>query len=71
MFIDLGDDVKIKRVDVVVQRLVVQEELGKKTKLLTVRAMLFSVDLVHRKIAFSVDLLSRWMPALTGSPVFT
>ena len=43
--IDLADDVKEEGLDVVVQRLVVEEELGEEAKILAIDALMGRVDL--------------------------
>ena len=44
---DLAHDVEHKRIDIVVQRLVIEEELGQKAEILTVKLALLAIDLVH------------------------
>ena len=54
-------DVKEKGIRVVVQRLMVQKELGKEAQVLRILPLLPPVDLVHRNVILPVNLIARWM----------
>ena len=56
--IALAQDVEEEEVDVVVQGLVVQEELGQVTQVLAVHLLLLAIHLKHADAAVAVDLLA-------------
>ena len=56
--VGLGEDVEEERLDVVAQRLVVEEELGEEAQVLAVDLVLAAVDLEHGHAAAPVDLLA-------------
>ena len=58
-FVHLANNVKVEWIDIVVKRLVIQKELGKQTKILTIYSALFSVNFIDAKPWFSVNLLAR------------
>lgn len=66
--IHLTQDVEEEGIYVIVQRLVIQKELGEETKVLTVDFLIFAVNLVHRKVIFTIDLSAGWRAvfAITG-----
>ena len=66
----LAHDVKEERVDVVVERLVIQKELGQQAQLLTVGLVVFAVDLVGGEVAFVVYAASWWIPTRAVGTVF-
>jgi hypothetical protein len=54
----LAQDVEEEEVDVVVERLVVQEHLGEVAQVLAIRFRFLAVDLEHRHPAAPVDLVA-------------
>lgn len=54
---DLAQDVEEEGVDVVVQSLVVEEQLGQRAQVLPVLLLLASVHFEHRQISVPVNLL--------------
>ena len=67
--IDLGHDVKVERIDVVVQSLVIEEELGQEAKILAVDTVVLAVNLKDTERSLAVDLPSRWTTVGTVPPV--
>lgn len=59
VFIDLAENVEEKRLDVEVERLVVEEQLGEETEILTVDFVLPAVDFPDAESALAVDLFSK------------
>lgn len=59
--VELGHDVEEERVGVVVERLVVQEQLGQQAEVLRVVFVLPTVDLEEGYGVVSVDLVARRM----------
>ena len=57
--------VEEKRLDVIVERLVIAEELGEQTQVLTVQLRHVAVHLEHRQLVVSVDLIGRRVPQVT------
>mmetsp|Transcript_19883 Transcript_19883/g.50441 ORF Transcript_19883/g.50441 Transcript_19883/m.50441 type:complete len:448 (-) Transcript_19883:704-2047(-) len=56
--VDLAQDVEQEEVDVVVERLVVEEQLGQEAQVLAERLLALAVNLEHAHVAVAVDLLS-------------
>ncbi len=59
VFVVLGENVEEERLDVVVQRLVVEEELGEQTQVLTVDLVRVAVHLEHGQVLAPVNLIRR------------
>lgn len=57
----LTEDIKVEGVDVVVQGLVIEKELGNEAQVLTVGLLVLSVHLKHRDAVISVDLVAWWI----------
>jgi hypothetical protein len=66
----LAKNVEVKGVDVIVQRLVVEEELGYQTQVLAVDLLVLGIDLEERDRVVTVYLVSRRVPheAALGMP---
>ena len=56
-----GKDVEEEGFDVVVERLVVEEELGEETQVLAVDLVGVAVHLEDGQVVASVDLVGRWV----------
>ena len=54
------EDVEEERFDVVVERLVVEKQLGKKAEVLAIYLGNVAIHFEHRQIAVAVDLVTRW-----------
>ena len=63
--VNFAKDVKQERIDVEVQRLVVEKELGDQAQVLCVDLVLLAVDLVDRKRPLAVNLFTRRLPQNT------
>ena len=59
--VGVGHDVKEKRLDVEIQRLVIEEEFGQEAEILTIHFVLFAVHFEHGDFAFAVNLVARGM----------
>ena len=59
LVVHLRNDVKVKGLYVIVHRLMVQEELGQQTEVLTVDLILLPIHLKDQQVILLVDLLSR------------
>ena len=57
----LAEDVEVEGVDVVVQGLVIEEELGNETQVLAIGLLVLCVHLKHRDTVISVDLVAWWI----------
>mmetsp|Transcript_23262 Transcript_23262/g.78156 ORF Transcript_23262/g.78156 Transcript_23262/m.78156 type:complete len:417 (-) Transcript_23262:9-1259(-) len=64
----VADDVEEKGLDVVVERLVVQEELGQQAQVLAVDALHARVHLVHGHVRVPVDLVPRRVEEAAPGP---
>lgn len=62
----VGEDIEEEWFNVIVQRLVIEEELGKEAEVLAVDPIRVSVDFEHRQRTLAVDLVAGRMiqPAL-------
>lgn len=61
LFVILGNHVKEKRFDVVVESLVVKKHLGNQTEVLAVDFVPPAVDFKHRNVFVSIDFVARWV----------
>jgi len=59
--IALSQNIEEEGFNVVVERLVVEEQLGKKTEILTIYLVLLPVDLEHREIGIAIYFIPRRM----------
>lgn len=57
----LGEDIKEEGLDIVVERLVVEEELGEQAQILTVDFVLLAIHLKHGEISRAVNFVTRRM----------
>ena len=63
-------DVEPKGIDIVVQSLVVQKELGQKAEVLAVNLVVLSIDFVDTQSQLAVYFCSGGCPVGAGGPVF-
>ena len=56
-----GEHVEEERLDIVVQRLVVEKQFGEKTQVLAVDLVGVAIHLEHGEVVSAVDFVGRWM----------
>ena len=57
--------IEMEGLNVVVQSLMIKEEFSEQTKVLTIDLRMVSIDLKHRQIMTSIDLITRWTTHFT------
>mmetsp|Transcript_31100 Transcript_31100/g.99812 ORF Transcript_31100/g.99812 Transcript_31100/m.99812 type:complete len:418 (+) Transcript_31100:101-1354(+) len=62
LIVTLADNIEEERVDIPIERLVVEEHLGEVAKVLAPHLRLGSVYFKHRNVISAVYLISRWVP---------
>lgn len=62
LLVDLAQDVEEERVDVEVERFVVEKELGHEAQVLTIELVLVAVHLEDGQGALAVDFFARRLP---------
>lgn len=60
-FVSLDHAVEEERVDVIVEKLVVEETFREERQVAAPRALFPTVDLEKRDIVVAIDLVARWM----------
>jgi len=63
--IDFTQDIEEERVDIIVQGLMIQEELGKQAQILAVDLVLLPIHLKDRQVLITINLFSRGVLQLT------
>ena len=61
MFIIFGENIEEEGLHIVVESLVVEEEFGEKTEILTIDLIGITVHLEHRQVFTSIDFVGRRM----------
>jgi hypothetical protein len=61
----LGQNVKQERLDIIVQRFMVQKQLGQQAEILTVDFIRIAVDFEHRELATAIYFCAWWMTPRT------
>lgn len=66
-FVDFTEDVKEEGLDVKIERLVVQEEFGQETEILSINLVLFPICFINGQCPLPVYLFAWWLPPCTFS----